>query len=545
MKGLCPLLGNVVLHYQKAFRLVGEERNIAHIFLSAVTRHLKPQYRRHVIPQGEWGVGKSTVLKKVLRPFWSDVELYTRLTGPGLDRRQESFDGKILLIEQFLEREPVELSFLMTEGELSILVAERDPKTGQIISTNHHVRGMPVVVSTLTGARIGPQLLSRISMPKMDESEDQTRRIVRSKLEQRARVFREDPSTLYWPITWVDAKCRELGPYVAEVKMPFAEKLEQGIPPVLSMRRGVDKILNLVDAIAFVKAAVGLRPIVEMMNLPEGVKEAYVIALPEDVEDAVFCLGQEQLVDYARYFFGRSREIYDFLRIQTEARIAKDVAVALKLSQNRAREYLNTLVDLGHVTRSKTGREWFYEAIPGSEPRVELKAEFSEQELEAWFNENFPLGSARLLLPEKNATPSIVTVVSSVEPEIGTVKQIVPETATNPSTVPNLNQDDYTTVTTKQNTADASDTSHGDGDSSEFKPQRVDIPLLRDYLLNKAVPLEEKHRSYGAEENLRYLAGQRFGSAWEPYVPGVLVSLRQEGLLIEHPWPKCWKRVNG
>src|SRR2546425_205278 len=262
--GLSPVMSYIVNLYHRAYPIVGEAPNIAQIFCTAQTRHLPPQYRRHILPQGEWGMGKSTLLKTVLKPVWSDVRLFTRVTGPGLDRSTESLDGKILFIEQILQAEPMQLSFLMSEGELAILSVERDPESKRMVSKETRVKGMPVVASTLTGGQVEAQFLSRVSTLKVDESAEQTQRITEKKLGDWSNRQMGDPTLIAGPLTWIDRKCRDLGPNVREIKAPWASKLKAGenIPNVPSMRRGLDKIANLVNAIAFIKAALNLRPAV-------------------------------------------------------------------------------------------------------------------------------------------------------------------------------------------------------------------------------------------------------------------------------------------
>src|SRR5579864_6803164 len=420
VEGLSPLLGYIVRLYQIAYGLVGEDRNVAHVFLTAETRHLQRKDRRHILPSGEWGVGKSKLLKTVLKPVWSDVELLTRLTGPGLDRETASYDGKILLLEQVVGREPVELSFLMSEGELAIRSAERDEKTGKMVSKVNRVKGLPVVMSTLTGANVDSQFLSRVSTLAIDESDKQTQRIVKKKLEEWATVNRHDPTLAAGPVTSIDSKCRDLGPRVVQVVAPFATKLnvflpsetgQEGIPALKSMRRGMDKISSLVNAIAFVKASLHLRPVIRV-KLAKGVEDdVYVVALPEDLADAVYCLGAEQIIESSSYFFGRSKEIYNWLNESKESKTSREVAVGLKLSQNRAREYLNTLVELGHATRNKVSGTFYYEAIAGSEPQVKLETSFTDQELLEWFSKNFHQ-EARLIIPGPKPSQEVVVVGS-------------------------------------------------------------------------------------------------------------------------------------
>ncbi len=452
IEGLSHTLSYIVKQYQFA-GLVGEERNIAQVFLTCETRHLPAKYRRHVIPQGETGAGKTTLARTILKPFRSDVESYTRMTGAGLDRKEESLDGKILFLEQLGVGEPTQLRFLMTEGELTILYAERD-QSGRIASKIHRIKGTPVFITTLIGAEIDPQLLSRVSTLEIDQSSEQTKRIINRKLEGWSTNSTEEEWKTLAPISWVDEKCKQLGPYVEAIKIPFAKQLSDGMPPLLSMRRGTDRILNLVAAIAFLKAALGLRPVVEM-KLSPGVRQVHIIALPEDLNDALYCLG-DALTESVSYFFGRSKELYDFLSKKNDRATTKDAALALKMSQNRAREYLNVLVQLGHATKSKEKGTYYYEATLYEAPHLELNAAFTYTDLEAWFASNYAPGSAELVIPPESRTgftgPSVVMVEPQAEPKSSTIEGIVPEPSTIGQIVPALRPDADTTITTDNQT---------------------------------------------------------------------------------------------
>ena len=445
--GLSPLLSYIIQQYQ-GMGLVGEERNIAQLFLSCMTRHLPAKYRRHVIFQGESGTGKTKLARTGLKPFWGDVENYTRVTGAGLDRRDGSLDGKILFLEQLEGSEPGQLKFLMTEGELTILCADRD-SSGRIVSKTHHVKGEPVVVSTLVGAVIDTQLLNRVSTLEIDESEQQTERITHHKLEQWSNIGREQEELLQETIQQIDAKCCELGHHVKAVKIPFASQLEKGLPKILSMRRGTDRILSLVSAIAFVKAALGTRPQAKLKDSTYN-RGTYIIALPEDLTDALYCLG-EAFSDSLTYFFGRSKQIYEELCKDTCAS-SRDIARVLKISQNRAREYLNSLVDLGYATKTKDKGVYRYEAKPHDSSTLTLQATYTEPELHQWYQQQFPNNDAELIIPEEAKTgfesPRPVQVCLDSESNSATVQQIEQETATENKIVPNngLEQGNNNTV---------------------------------------------------------------------------------------------------
>lgn len=573
-KGVSQLLGHIIRVYQLDYHLVGEERMIGHVFLCGISRHLPRKYRRHYLSTGEFGSGKSTIIKTTLRPFSVDVESYSRLTGPGLDRRTETFDGKILLIEQILQREPMELSFLMSEGELSVLSAERDEKTGKIVSKKTTLKGEPVVISTITGADAGPQYISRTSTGRIDESEEQTRRIIGSKLGQWKRVDRSDPARQGGVVTWIDGKCRELGLSVKAIQAPWADQLEKSIPPVLSMRRGLDKLTSLVNVICFVKSACGLRPRVQV-QLATGVFESYLVAEPEDLQDAMYILGEEELLESVTYFFARTKEVYSFL-LGHDGATSKDVAVGLKLSQNRASEYLRSLKDFGHATRTKVGAEYHYTGVENILPELRLGPEFIQQlrsgytteALRAWFQENFPGTNAKLLLPGTDIASAVVSVPMPPKLTFDTMEPIVSESGTVAPIVPIPWSDGYDTDTA----ADAVEQTLQASGNSQTKPNlrpdngaggvgvtaiqnnepetsniefadRVDVDLVEDFLLATAIPREEALISYATTERLTYHVVERFREPARAYVPEVLKKLSEKGLITQSPFPRCWRLV--
>jgi len=443
--GLSALLGHVVKLYQ-AMGLVEEERNIAQLFLTCLTRHLPAEYRRHVITQGESGSGKTVLVRTVLKAFWEDVENYTRVTGAGLDRKEGSLDGKILFLEQLEGSEPGQLKYLMTEGKLTILTADRD-SSGRIVSHAHQLDGEPIVISTLVGAVIDSQFLNRVSTLEIDESEAQTAKITHHKLEAWSSIKKEDQSQLEL-IKQIDDKCWELGQHVAAIKIPFAMQLEAGLPRQLTMRRGTDRILSLLGAIAFVKGAVGMRPLARLQH-SRFARGTYVLALPEDLTDALYVLG-DAFADSLTYFFAKSKQIYDEL-CKISPASSRDIATQLKISQNRAREYLNSLVDLGYATKTKDKGVFRYEPKSHEKATLKLQASYSEAELKQWFEQQFPDGDTELVIPE--AAKSSFTPPQSAEecdapaPKTTTIREIGVETVTENQTVPKTGRGESTQST--------------------------------------------------------------------------------------------------
>jgi hypothetical protein len=395
--GVSRPLGYLITQYQE-MGLVGEERNSANVSLTCFTRHLPAEggNRRHVIPEGASGTGKSTLTRIVLRPIWHDVEYYTRFTGPGLERRGESLDGKILYVEQLEGDQPDQLKYLMTGGKLRILSARSD-STGKLVDTPYdQLPGEPVVVSTAVGMVVDPQLGNRFSSLEIDESEEQTARIVRSKLEYWANVHVDDGESACAQIRLIDAKCKLLGRRVKEVKIPFAMQLEESLPKDLSMRRGTDRLTSLIGADAFMNAALDLRPRVELKEKVG--RYVYVIALPEDLNDALYILG-ESFPDSLTGFLEKAREVYEALQ-KNGGGSSIDIAKVLPLSPNRTREYLNHLVEHGYATKTHNKGTYRYEAKPHNAPKLQLRASFTESDLKHWFETQFPDNNADLILPD-------------------------------------------------------------------------------------------------------------------------------------------------
>jgi hypothetical protein len=264
-------------------------------------------------------------------------------------------------------------------------------------------------------------------MLKIDESNAQTGRIIRQKLESWTNISGEDGEAAVKWIQFIDKQCKRLGPLVKEIKMPFALQLEKDLPKDLSMRRGLDRLLSLVGAIAFVKWALGMRPYVKLKDRVD--QSVYIIALPEDLSDALYCLG-EALSD--SNFLARAKRAYDILQTNGGG-TSKEVAQVLELSQNRAREYLNDLVQLGYATKTKEKGTYRYEAKPHATNPVNLQATFTETELQHWTDQRFPNGNAELHIPEaaktgfESRTPP-VEVGKGFESDLGAVERTGPET---------------------------------------------------------------------------------------------------------------------
>jgi len=162
------------------FPLQGEDVNVALAILSFASRlNLNRDFWiMGLIVQGESSSGKSYLVSQVIRPFQllNRVEEFTRFTGPYLERkfRGRNMDEVILVIYELSENTPQQLHLSLSEGRLRVGLVDRE--TGQAIE--YEFEGMPFLISTTPLEALRPDLRNRVIVTSIDESEEQTRRIL-------------------------------------------------------------------------------------------------------------------------------------------------------------------------------------------------------------------------------------------------------------------------------------------------------------------------------------------------------------------------------
>jgi len=76
-------------------------------------------------------------------------------------------------------------------------------------------------------------------------------------------------------------------------------------------------------------------------------------------------------------------------------------------------------------------------------------------------------------------------------------------------------------------------------------PDRVpDRALVADFIITSALANEESRIGYGVLPKAVYLTWVRFGDLVKPLVPTILDDLVKQGLIIEAPFPRCYKRAS-
>ena len=159
--------------------LVGEEENNIIGHLIALSRmDDKPQA---FIVQSSSGAGKTTFMDAVLSLIPpEDYVKYSALTGQSLYYMETNLKHKILAIveEEGAERASYSLKLLQSEGKISIAVAGKDPDTGKMTTQSYEVEGPVVIMIATTNFEIDEELQNRCIIITVNESVEQTRRIL-------------------------------------------------------------------------------------------------------------------------------------------------------------------------------------------------------------------------------------------------------------------------------------------------------------------------------------------------------------------------------
>ena len=233
--------------------LVGEDINVYLALLSLASRlNLnKDFWVMGLVIQGESSSGKSYLLQNILRPFayLNRVEEFTRFTGAYLERkfRGRNMDEVILAIYELQEDTPQQLHLSLSEGRLRVGLVDRETDT----AVEYEFEGMPFLASTTPLESLRPDLRNRVIVTAIDESEEQTKRILNFET-----LLASDGFKAYQLRKEAEEKARQLAAYFkklqpAIVVVPFAEKLYERLTFYnTKLRRDWKKLLALIQASA-------------------------------------------------------------------------------------------------------------------------------------------------------------------------------------------------------------------------------------------------------------------------------------------------------
>jgi hypothetical protein len=225
--------------------LVGETQNALLIYL-ALTSRLQEKIISCIV-KSESSAGKSFLVESVLKLF--PKEAYLSLSGmspQALLYSQENVKNRFIVIAEAAgvsEKAEYNLRTLISENRLEFSTVEKNLATGRNEPRTLSKEGPTGLLLTTTAAGVNAENETRLLSLSLDESEEQSRRIMKARARQWSSS-RGKPDLC----KWINAQSLLRG---VQVEIPYADFLMEKLPPKpLRIRRDSDKLLACIAASA-------------------------------------------------------------------------------------------------------------------------------------------------------------------------------------------------------------------------------------------------------------------------------------------------------
>jgi DNA primase len=365
--------------------IVGEERNRIFLLLIAIS-HKMPE-TLHGLLQGSSGSGKTRLLRQIsdcMPP--ESVTRLTRLSDKVLYNFPEHYFVNRLLCLEDIDglSEEAEFAFreLQSNGELNSATSVK-LESGQITSGQKTVRGPIASLACTTRGEIYEDNMSRVFLIAVDESPEQTARIIDyqnrkaaggidGRSEQEIKTFLQNFVRILQP-------CEVVNPYASRIRLP---------PEAHKIRRLNDLLQSFVKMVTILNQYQRRRD-----------DRQRLISEVEDIETAVAVL-LDSIVLKVDELDGSLRQFYEQLKgylkgqhnghHQHAAFSLREVRQALKLSKTQLFRYASDLVQLeyihasgGHANRGYTYQVAYWDNYTGLRERVRRSLEEQVKALKA------------------------------------------------------------------------------------------------------------------------------------------------------------------
>jgi len=421
-------------------KIMGLQNETKTLICCLLSKNLPKQYRMSVIISNQSSTGKSYLLNTVLEPFRipnnqlsNPIIDYTDFTEAHFKRSQTDVDGKIIKIEQLERRDEKgllslqKLKHLLSEGRLKFgnvdnnIDGTRSPK-------DFEITGTPVIVTTTTEFKIDSETANRFLMMQLDESEEQTGRIINYTLQQYSSIRNNTHENSVEELRNLFLHYKELAHHMDEIVIPFAEKIYKVIPRTLEMRRDLKKILNLTCVIAFVHAShrdrfVSKKP--KHFFTGEGIESKpentyIIVARPDDLKIALEIAGgsirqtinksSQKLMEIDFIL----RELFNKKQLDSEGITVKEISEKSGLSDNRAREHLNDLCEKGYAGKDTSNKIHTYYPKEKKFSELEIsEIEYSKTEYDEWVSSQLKLDEQYSFVPSCYETEQTIIEATS------------------------------------------------------------------------------------------------------------------------------------
>jgi DNA primase catalytic core len=342
--------------------LVGEPHNALVAYLACISRKLSAPLA--VLIQSTSAAGKSLLMDTVLALVPQEDRVhYSAMTGQSLFYLGETdLKHRILAIaeEEGVRQAAYALKVLQSQGELTIASTGKDPATGMLVTQQYRVEGPVMLFLTTTAIDVDEELVNRCLVLTINESREQTRRILarqRSGRTLAGLVATSDAES----IRQLHQNAQRLLRPLAVVN-PYAEDLTF-LDDRTRMRRDHAKYLTLIEAITLLRQAGAVIEYIEV-TLED-------IALANRLAHEVLGRSLDELPPQTRRVLGLIESLVTE-RMQHSAILRSDVRFTRRELRNRCgmsdaaiRVHLDRLVAMEYVrlVTGKNGQRFEYELL--------------------------------------------------------------------------------------------------------------------------------------------------------------------------------------
>lgn len=359
IKGLNELIGKC--------GITGEETN--RIFLFGIALSYKMPDTLHALIQGSSGSGKSRLLKIIclLMPP-EDVICFTRVTESSFYNYPENF-----LVHKLIGLE--DMDGLKEEAQLAIrelisnekLVSSTSSKTesGEIVAMAKTVRGPIASIACTTKGEIYEDNMSRVFLIAVDESREQTMRIVDYQQSRAAGIIKKKDEKKM--IEFIQNVARLLASY--EVINPYARKIK--LPESAHKIRRLNELY-----LSFVKQVTLIH-----QYQREKDKQGRLITTVEDLRIANEIMF-ESIVLKVDELDGSLRQFFEKLKSYVKKSgkdefILREIRQNIKVSKSQLHRFINDLMELeylqiigGHANRGYQYKISYWDDIEALRARI-------------------------------------------------------------------------------------------------------------------------------------------------------------------------------
>jgi len=322
--------------------IVGEESARLSLFVIACSYLIKKPL--HGLIQGSSGSGKTHLMNKILDllPKHKIVRI-TRVTESSFYNYEEHFfKHKVLGMEDLdgLEEKAL-FAFreLQSKGEISSSTTLKDEVTGELSAGLKVVRGPIASLSCTTKGEIYEDNMSRSFLIAVNESKEQTEKILVYQQEKAAGLVKEDEEKQ--AVNQIQNALSLLKNY--EVINPFATKLQ--LPPQAHKIRRLHELFQY-----FVQT------ITVLNQYQREIKNGKLVTSKEDVKTAIEIMFDSIMLKVDE-LDGSLRSFYEKLKAyakglgEDESFTQRDVRLSLLVSKSQLQRYFNDLLELEYIEK--------------------------------------------------------------------------------------------------------------------------------------------------------------------------------------------------